>query len=67
MQLFSNRDDLQTALQVSFGTTDMEEVLDQLQEWHLDGGCETPDGCWVEPDGSCRHDQPSWLCLLGLI
>ncbi len=42
--------------------------LDQLEEWMSDeGGCEATDGCWVEPDGYCEHDKPSWLIVLGLI
>ena len=41
--------------------------LSQLQEWFADGGCETPDGCWVEPDGTCEHGQQSWLLKLGMI
>jgi hypothetical protein len=41
--------------------------LSQLQEWHSEGGCETPDGCWVEPDGVCEHGQQSWLLKLGMI
>ena len=31
----------------------------QLQQWADDGGCETPDGEWVEPDG-----ENSFLRLL---
>jgi hypothetical protein len=42
----------------------LEELQRQLEE---DGGCEAVDGCWVEPDGSCEHGQPSWLVVLGLI
>jgi hypothetical protein len=42
----------------------LEELQRQLEE---DGGCEATDGCWVEPDGSCDHGQPSWLLALGLI
>lgn len=41
--------------------------LEEIQEWLADGGCETPDGCWVEPDGSCAHGQQSWLLKLGMI
>jgi hypothetical protein len=40
---------------------------DELQEWLAEGGCETPDGCWVEPDGTCPHGQQSWLLKLGMI
>jgi hypothetical protein len=42
----------------------LEELQRQVEE---DGGCEAIDGCWVEPDGSCEHGQPSWLLVLGLI
>ena len=42
----------------------LEELQRQLEE---DGGCEATDGCWVEPDGTCDHGQPSWLLALGLI
>jgi hypothetical protein len=42
----------------------LEELRRQLEE---DGGCEATDGCWVEPDGTCDHGQPSWLLALGLI
>jgi len=38
-----------------------------LEEWNNDGGCEALDGCWVEPDGTCPHDKPSWLMAMGLI
>ena len=38
-----------------------------LMEWENDGGCETPDGCWVEPDGICEHGQKSWLLIMGMI
>jgi len=40
---------------------------EQLQEWLEEDGAEATDGCWVEPDGSCEHGQPSWLLELGLI
>lgn len=40
-----------------------------LMEWESEGGCEAacPHGCWVEPDGTCPHGNPSWLLRLGLI
>jgi hypothetical protein len=41
-----------------------EELQRQLEE---DGGCEAIDGCFVEPDGTCQHGQPSWLLALELI
>jgi hypothetical protein len=42
----------------------LEELQRQVAE---DGGCEATDGCWVEPDDTCEHGQPSWLLALGLI
>jgi hypothetical protein len=42
--------------------------LDELQrQVEEDGGCEATDSCFVEPDGTCEHGQPSWLLTLGLI
>ena len=38
-----------------------------LMEWDDEGGCETLDGCWVEPDGRCEHGFPSWLRWKGMI
>jgi hypothetical protein len=40
---------------------------EELRQWLEEGGAEATDGCWVEPDGSCEHDKPSWLLELGLI
>jgi hypothetical protein len=42
----------------------LEAFQRQLEE---DGGCEATDGCFVEPDGTCEHGQPSWLLALGVI
>ena len=42
----------------------LEELQRQVEE---DGGCEATDGCFVEPDGHCEHQQPSWLLAVGLI
>jgi hypothetical protein len=42
----------------------LEEFHRQVEE---EGGCAATDGCFVEPDGSCEHQQPSWLLALGLI
>jgi hypothetical protein len=42
----------------------LEELQRQVEE---EGGCEATDGCFVEPDGYCEHQQPSWLLALGLI
>ena len=41
--------------------------IEQLQMWGEEGGCETPDGCWVEPDGICEHGHKSWLLIMGMI
>lgn len=41
--------------------------MEQLEEWVFDSGCESTDGCWVEPDGECEHGYPSWFIYLGLI
>jgi hypothetical protein len=40
-----------------------------LEEWFMDTGCEAKceHGCWVEHDGYCEHDKPSWFIALGLI
>jgi hypothetical protein len=42
-------------------------TVEQLESWLSDGGCETTDGCWTEPDGSCEHGKPSWLMALNMI
>ena len=43
--------------------------VETLIEWEFEGGCEAacPHRCWVEPDGTCTHGNPSWLLRLGLI
>jgi len=43
--------------------------LETLMEWEAEGGCEAAcsHGCWVEPDGTCPHGQPSWLLKLGMV
>lgn len=28
---------------------------------------EAPDGCIVDPDGTCPHGYPSWLRIAGLV
>lgn len=38
-----------------------------LESWDRRGICKTPDGCIVEPDGTCEHGLDSWLLVLGLI
>ena len=45
----------------------VEPTIEELNSWDSAGGCETPDGCWVEPDGRCEHGQKSWLLVMGLI
>jgi hypothetical protein len=39
-------------------------ALDTLIEWEDEGGCEAacPHHCWVEPDGTCPHGNPSCPC-----
>lgn len=41
--------------------------IEDLEEAMMDGGIETADGCWVEPDGRCAHGYPSPLRILGYI
>lgn len=43
--------------------------VETLIEWEAEGGCEAacPHHCWVEPDGTCPHGNPSWLRRLGLV
>ena len=41
--------------------------LEELQRQLEEDGCEATDGCFVEPDGTCDHGQPSWLLAIGLI
>jgi len=43
--------------------------VETLIAWEAQGGCEAacPHHCWVEPDGTCPHGNPSWLLKLGLI
>jgi len=41
--------------------------MSSLNRWVNDGICPTPDGCRVEPDGTCEHECPSWLLILGYI
>jgi hypothetical protein len=52
-----------------FAGMDQEEIMELLGEWSSDCGCEAacPNGCWVEPDGTCSHGAPSWLLALGMI
>jgi len=43
--------------------------VETLIAWEAEGGCEAvcPHHCWVEPDGTCSHGNPSWLLRMGLI
>ena len=43
--------------------------VETLIAWEAEGGREAacPHGCWVEPDGTCSHGNPSWLLKLSLI
>jgi len=49
------------------GTMVRPPASEELVEGMEEGGCKTPDGCWVEPDGTCQHGYPSWLIILGMI
>ena len=40
---------------------------DEIMEIMEEGYCTTPDGCVVEPDGTCPHGQESWAIMKGLI
>ena len=42
-------------------------MLSTLMRWERQGRSEAPDGCTVEPDGTCPHGYKSWLLLRGLI
>ena len=41
--------------------------LRTLERWAEEGIARTPDGCKVEPDGTCPHGYESWLLKLGYI
>jgi hypothetical protein len=43
-----------------------EPSLKALEEWTVGSTCKCPDGCRVEPDGTCEHGCPSWLMILGI-
>lgn len=49
------------------GTDMTQPAYDMLEMWMMEGICETPDGCIVEPDGVCEHGLESWLLLLGIL
>lgn len=38
-----------------------------MEKWSWDGVAKTPCGCQVEPDGTCKHGQKSWLLITGMI
>ena len=38
-----------------------------LEKWNSECFSKTPDGCKVEPDGSCEHGYVSWLRIMGMI
>lgn len=38
-----------------------------LEKYSDNGICPTPDGCRVEPDGTCEHGLPSWMLILHII
>jgi len=39
----------------------------QIARWLDEGGARATDGCWVEPDGRCKHGARSWLIVLGMV
>jgi hypothetical protein len=42
--------------------------IKELEQVLLDAeNATTPDGCEVEPDGTCPHGHKSWLVLWGMI
>jgi len=41
--------------------------LNTIEKWENDGISKTPDGCTVEPDGTCPHGWDSWMKVMGLI
>jgi len=45
------------------GSLDIFDLEAMMEE----GGAETADGCWVEPDGRCEHGFASPLLVLGYI
>lgn len=45
----------------------IERPTDEQLEKYIFEVCLATDGCWVEPDGTCPHDHPSWLVRLGMI
>lgn len=38
-----------------------------LEKYSFDGISRCPDGCKVEPDGTCIHGDRSWLLIAGVI
>jgi hypothetical protein len=38
-----------------------------LEKYTFDGVSKAPDGCRIEPDGTCQHGYPSWLIILGIM
>jgi len=38
-----------------------------LAKYMDDSICPTPDGCKVEPDGTCQHGWNAWLLILHVI
>lgn len=42
-------------------------TLATMQRWLANGIAYTPDGCKVEPDGTCPHGERSWFLIRGVI
>jgi hypothetical protein len=36
---------------------------DTLSEWLADGGCRSPDGCWVVARTECSHGLATWAAI----
>lgn len=41
--------------------------LRSMEKWMNDAVCPTPDGCRVEPDGTCEHGWNAWLLIMGVL
>jgi hypothetical protein len=38
-----------------------------LQDWLAEGGCRSPDDCWVPAAGFCAHGLASWQLVLAVV
>ena len=51
-------------IEMEYGDWELQDLFDQVDNY---GTIETPDGCTVEPDGTCEHGEQSPLLMLGMI